>query len=150
MVERRDQVFTTFFSFRAFSASTFSRRWSSMNGPFLSERGIVLLLLLNPAQLDPLRAPHLAKTAHRPGTRCDSGQNGHTNRVPCAFGIFSTITAHPALQNRYSTWAGGASHDTVFTTGFTARRGTALPRRALACAGRAGRREASRLFAWLS
>src|SRR5580700_87385 len=40
IVERRDQVFTTFFSFRAFSASTLRRRWLSMNGPFLSERGI--------------------------------------------------------------------------------------------------------------
>jgi hypothetical protein len=42
IVDRRDQVFTTFFSFRAFSASTLARRWSSMNGPFFSERGIGL------------------------------------------------------------------------------------------------------------
>src|SRR5260370_15640578 len=40
IVERRDHVFTTFFSFRAFSASTLARRWSSMNGPFFSERAI--------------------------------------------------------------------------------------------------------------
>src|ERR1700733_11111551 len=44
IVERRDHVFTTFFSLRVFSASTFSRRWPSMNGPFFSERGIGLVI----------------------------------------------------------------------------------------------------------
>ena len=41
IVERRDHVFTTFFSLRAFIPSTFSCRWPSMNGPFFSERAIV-------------------------------------------------------------------------------------------------------------
>src|SRR3569623_1384779 len=40
IVERRDQVLMTFFSPAALRTSTFLRRWSSMNGPFLSERGI--------------------------------------------------------------------------------------------------------------
>ena len=44
-VERRDQVLTTRFSLAAFIASTFSRRWVSTNGPFLSERLIYLLRL---------------------------------------------------------------------------------------------------------
>src|SRR5437667_7441307 len=66
IVERRDQVFTTFFSFRAFSASTFSRRWPSTNGPFLSERPIANLCL-HAAQASPLRAPNLLEAAHRPG-----------------------------------------------------------------------------------
>src|SRR5690242_10244530 len=35
-----------------------------------------------------------------PETRCECGQNGHTNRVPCWLGCFSTSTAHPDLQNR--------------------------------------------------
>src|SRR5215831_16854986 len=40
IVERRDQVFRTFFSFLAFIASTrFSRCWS-VNGPFFTERPI--------------------------------------------------------------------------------------------------------------
>src|SRR2546422_1010159 len=66
IVERRDQVFTTFFSFRAFSASTFSRRWPSTNGPFLSERPIANLCL-HAAQASPLRAPNLLEASHRPG-----------------------------------------------------------------------------------
>jgi hypothetical protein len=44
-----------------------------------------------------------------PGTRCDTGQNGHTNLVPCAFGAFSTLTAHPGLHNRYKTCTGTAA-----------------------------------------
>src|ERR1700722_1826882 len=36
-----------------------------------------------------------------PETRCDNGQKGQTNRVPCAFGILSTITAQPDRHNRY-------------------------------------------------
>jgi len=33
-VERRLQVLMTFFSFAAFIASTFFKRWASMKGPF--------------------------------------------------------------------------------------------------------------------
>jgi hypothetical protein len=54
-----------------------------------------------------------------PGTRCDFGQNGQTKRVPCAFGIRSTITPHPVLHSLYSTGSGGG------TTTFTGR--TSLP-----------------------
>jgi hypothetical protein len=36
-------------------------------------------------------------------------QNGHTKRVPCAFGVFSTITDQPGLQILYSTCSGGAA-----------------------------------------
>src|SRR5271154_4031919 len=64
IVERRDHVFTTFFSFRAFSPSTFSRRWPSMNGPFFSERGMRSPLFLDPAQLHPLRPAHFSKSAN--------------------------------------------------------------------------------------
>src|SRR6202161_881920 len=39
-VERRDQVRSTFFSLRAFMASTRVCRKESMNGPFLVERAI--------------------------------------------------------------------------------------------------------------
>src|ERR1035438_1178829 len=38
MVERRDHVRNTFFSFLAFKAATFMTRWVSANGPFFSER----------------------------------------------------------------------------------------------------------------
>src|ERR1051325_5905094 len=45
MVDRRDQVFTTLRSLAAFIASIFFMRWSSMNGPFFSDRAIYLRLL---------------------------------------------------------------------------------------------------------
>src|SRR5579863_9248046 len=64
IVERRDHVFTTFFSFRAFNASTFTRSGSSTNGPFFSERGI-FFLFLHPAQLHPLRPAHFPEASHR-------------------------------------------------------------------------------------
>src|ERR1039458_2600025 len=38
IVERRDQVRMTFFSFAALSASSFFSRWSSVNGPFFTLR----------------------------------------------------------------------------------------------------------------
>src|SRR5258708_25067553 len=44
-----------------------------------------------------------------PGTRCDFGQNGQTNRVPCAFAIRSTMTAQPGLHSLYSTGSSGAT-----------------------------------------
>src|SRR5260370_32528238 len=66
IVERRDQVFTTFFSLRVFSASTLSRRWPSTNGPFFVERAIASLFL-HAAQTPPLGVPHLLETAHRTG-----------------------------------------------------------------------------------
>src|SRR6202047_1591414 len=44
-----------------------------------------------------------------PGTRCDLGQKGQTKRVPCAFGMRSTITPHPGLHSLYSTGSGGTT-----------------------------------------
>src|SRR4029077_19035353 len=41
IVERRDQVLTTFFSRVVLRAATFFMRWSSTKGPFLIERDIV-------------------------------------------------------------------------------------------------------------
>src|SRR5262245_25839451 len=64
-VDRRDQVLMTFLSLSRFMASTFSSRWTSMKGPFLSDRPIrrlllspfqnELLALLPPARLEALR-----------------------------------------------------------------------------------------------
>ena len=101
-----------------------------MNGPFLSERGI-----FSSYSSTRRNFTHCARRIFRnpltgPATRCESGQKGHTKRVPCAFGIFSTITAHPALHKRNSTCGAGASFEPVFTTGFAARRGTAFRTRA--------------------
>src|SRR5215470_7120226 len=66
IVERRDQVFTTFFSLRVFSPSTFSRKWPSTNGPFFNERAIVSLFLHSP-QTAPLCPAHFLEAAHRSG-----------------------------------------------------------------------------------
>ena len=106
-----------------------------MKGPFLSERGINLSNL--PYSSTRRSFTHCARRNFRnprtgPGTRCDSGQNGQTNRVPCMFGILSTITAHPALHSRKKTCGAGSSFDTGFPslTAAAALRGAAL--RALA------------------
>src|SRR5438876_9279376 len=66
IVERRDQVLITFFSLRVFSPSTFTRRWPSTNGPFLSERAIDYLFLHSP-QAAPLGPSHLLESSYRPG-----------------------------------------------------------------------------------
>src|ERR1700752_4140893 len=66
IVDRRDQVLTTFFSLRVFSPSTFSRKCPSTNGPFFSELAISLLFL-DAAQAAPLGMPHLLKSLDRPG-----------------------------------------------------------------------------------
>src|SRR6266404_2817493 len=66
IVERRDQVLTTFFSLRVFSPSTFSRRCPSTNGPFFSERAISLLFL-DAAQTSPRGVPHLLESTYRSG-----------------------------------------------------------------------------------
>src|SRR5262249_26310463 len=71
IVERRDQVLTTFFSLRVFSPSTFSRKWSSTNGPFFSERAIAPLFLFSSSllfyatQAAPLGMPRLLESAYR-------------------------------------------------------------------------------------
>src|SRR5436853_5756518 len=53
-VDRRDQVLMTFFvSFARFMTSTFSSRWVSTNGPFLSD------LLMNLIRGWRLATPHL-------------------------------------------------------------------------------------------
>jgi hypothetical protein len=44
IVERRDQVLITRFSFVEFNASTFFNRWSSTKGPFFKLRGMTALL----------------------------------------------------------------------------------------------------------
>jgi hypothetical protein len=71
IVERRDQVFTTFFSLREFSPSTLTFKWSSTNGPFFSERGMLSPLpfssLFDAAQFHPLRAAEFSKSSYRPG-----------------------------------------------------------------------------------
>src|SRR5712671_7381819 len=117
IVERRDQVFTTFFSLRVFRPSTFSRRWPSTNGPFFSERAIWFLYSSTRRKRLHCARRIFLKPRTGPGTRCDLGQNGHTKRVPCALGIRSTITDQPGLHSLYSTGSGGAM------TAFTGRTG---------------------------
>src|SRR5579885_2640468 len=132
MVDRRDQVFTTFFSFRALSASTLFRRGASTNGPFFNERAIDVLPYLPSANhklysstrrsLIHCARRTLRKPRTAPDTRCDCGQNGQTKRVPCWLGCRSTSTAHPVLQNRNNTGSTGAVCAFVaFLAGFEVR-----------------------------
>src|SRR5260370_16953294 len=123
IVERRDQVLTTFFSLRVFSPSTFSRRCPSTNGPFFSELAISLLYSSTRPQRPQVPRRIFLNPRTAPGTRCDFGQNGQTNLVPIAFGARSTITAHPGLQSLYSAGSNGIaggffSSTAAFTTGF--------------------------------
>src|SRR4029077_15910472 len=77
-----------------------------------------------------------------PGTRRDLGQNGHTNRVPCAFGIRSTMTAQPGLHSLYRTGSGGAT--TTFPAGRAGLVLSAAARFVVPLAGRADRFAAAR------
>src|SRR5215471_6280866 len=88
IVERRDQVFTTFFSLRVFSPSTFSRKWPSTNGPFFNERAIASLFLHSP-QAAPLRPANFLEAAHRSGNtmrlRAERANKTRALRVRNAF-----------------------------------------------------------------
>src|SRR5215469_14501874 len=103
IVDRRDHVFTTFFSFREFSPSTFSRRCPSTNGPFLSERAIASLLLYA-AQPPPLGVPHLLKSAHRTGhtmgLRTERANEARTQRVRYAFDDHRPARLAQLVENR--------------------------------------------------
>src|SRR5712664_1606509 len=118
IVDRRDQVFTTFFSLRVFSPSTFSRRWPSTNGPFFSERAICFLYSSTRRKRLHCARRIFLNPRTGPGTRCDFGQNGHTNRVPCAFAIRSTMTDQPGLHSLYRTGSSGTT-TAFFTIGRT-------------------------------
>src|SRR5215471_15354366 len=103
IVERRDQVFTTFFSLRVFSPSTFSRRCPSTNGPFFSERAISLLFL-HAAQTAPLGMPHLLETLHRPGNavrfRAERTNKPRTQRIRCAVHNYRPSRLAQLVQHR--------------------------------------------------
>src|SRR6516162_7866699 len=104
IVDRRDHVFTTFFSLRAFSPSTFSRRCPSTNGPFFSERAIASLFL-HAAQAPPLGVPHLLKPAHRTGhtmrLRTEGANKARTQRVRYAFHDHRPARLAQLVQNRF-------------------------------------------------
>src|SRR5216684_1482471 len=126
IVERRDQVLTTFFSLRVFSPSTFSRRCPSTNGPFFSERAISLLYSSTRRKRPQGACRIFLNPRTGPGTRCDFGQNGQTNLVPIAFGARSTITAHPGLQSLYKAGSSGIAgcfltNPATLATGFATR-----------------------------
>src|SRR3954451_2791647 len=66
IVERRDQVRITFFSFRVFMPSTFVMRWASINGPFFVERAIYTCLFrpaVHDERIGPLIVTRLVSTS---------------------------------------------------------------------------------------
>src|ERR1700739_3502382 len=124
IVERRDHVFTTFFSFRAFSPSTFSRRWPSTNGPFFVERAIAYLFL-HAAQTAPLGVPHFFKPPHRTGhtvrlrtkradkTRAQRIRNPFHNDRPAGLAqlVQHRFSGHHGLDDRFHGRLGHRSLD---------------------------------------
>src|SRR5215467_14466995 len=91
IVDRRDHVFTTFFSFREFSPSTFSRKCPSTNGPFFSERAIASLFL-HAAQPPPLGVPQLLESPH--WTRNTMRLRAERTNKPCAQRVRRAIHNH--------------------------------------------------------
>ena len=104
IVERRDHVFNTFFSFRAFSPSTFTRRWPSTNGPFFVERAIASLFL-HAAQTAPLGMPHLFKPTHRTRytvrLRTERANKSRALRVRYAFHDHRPARLAQLVQHRF-------------------------------------------------
>ena len=88
-----------------------------MNGPFLSERAIVSPYSSTRRSLIHCARRSFLNPRTAPDTRWECVQNGHTNRVPCELGALSTLTAHPGLQNRYSTCVGTAANRGAGLTG---------------------------------
>src|SRR5215469_4422385 len=75
MVDRRDHVRTTFFSFLSFMSATFLARWSSVNGPFFSD---LLILLLHLPAHDPLISTFVV-TRLETACRLAPGRHGMTS-----------------------------------------------------------------------
>src|ERR1035438_7941105 len=87
IVERRDQVRMTFFSFAAFSVSSFFSRWSSVNGPFFTLRPMfsyLALSLFGFAAHDKLIGP-LVVTGLVTARRLAPGRNRMTAAARLAF-----------------------------------------------------------------
>src|SRR5699024_1960580 len=88
-VDRRDQVLMTCLVPFSFCESTFARRWSSTNGPFLRLRGILhsllALVLAGTATADDHRVAGLVGTA---GAAFELAPRAH--RVPAAGGLALT------------------------------------------------------------
>ncbi len=104
IVDRRDHVFRTFFSFRAFRPSTFTRRWPSTNGPFFVERAIASLFL-HAAQTAPLGVPHLFKPTHRTRhtmrLRTERANKARAQRVRYSFHDHRPARLAQLVQHRF-------------------------------------------------
>jgi len=110
IVERLDQVFTTFFFVaRVEALPLFRAGGRRQTALFFSERAILSCLLLYSTQAAPLRPPHFLEAAHRTGDAMHLGQNGQTKRVPCALGMRPQLPTSRACTVLYST--GSVGHD---------------------------------------
>src|SRR5712664_4105572 len=128
MVERRDQVFTTLRSLAAFICSIFLSRWSSTNGPFLSDRaiGYLRLLMMKPwvrlllRVLAPLVGLPQGVTGCRPPEVFPSpppcGWSTGFMATPRLWGRLPSQRVRPALPmetflwSRFPTWPTVATH----------------------------------------
>src|SRR5271165_6283170 len=103
MVERRDHVRTTFFSFLS---ATFLARWSSVNGPFLSD---LLMLLLHLPAHDPLVGSFVIARLETSG-RLAPGRDGMASAGSFSFAaavrMVDRIHRHAAIVRASSEPAG--------------------------------------------
>jgi len=120
-VERRDQVFTTFFSLCVFRLPLFRGRCRRQNGPFFSERAIslryssTLRKRLHCARRTFLEAAHRTRDAMRLGAERTT-QNACLARWECV----PQLPTSRLATSLYSTGSGGAM------TAFTGRTGFAF------------------------
>src|SRR5579885_3074495 len=94
MVDRRDHVRTTFFSFLSFMSTTFLIRWSSVNGPFLRDLLIrsALLLHVSPRHDEFVRALVIARL------EAARGLSPRSHRMTAAGGL--TLAAAVGVVHR--------------------------------------------------
>src|SRR5579872_2659229 len=121
MVERRDQVRTTFFSLAADSVASFFSRCVSVNGPFLTDRPICAYLFLLLCVTIHLSVRLLLRVL-KPRVGCPHGVTGWRppevlpSPPPCGWstgfietprlcGIFPIQRLRPALPNDTFSWS---------------------------------------------
>src|SRR3954447_4421892 len=111
IVERRDQVRITFFSFRVFMPSTFVIRWASINGPFFVERAIYTCLFrpaVHDERIGPLIVARLVSTS-RLSPRSYRVTSARSLSFAATVWMVDRVHRHTAVHRTTSQPAGASS-----------------------------------------